>query len=158
MNRNKEPSRHGKIKYGKMNYGKMSCGKMSCGEMNYGKMSCGEMNCGEMNCGEMNCGEMSCGEMNCGKMSCGEMNRGEMNRGEMIARQATLFTKAGMELTSRLRKRAFGAIMRQEIGYFDEADNNSGVLCARLASDASKVQGCTGGKLGLVMKNLASLG
>jgi len=72
--------------------------------------------------------------------------------------EATLFTKAGMELTSRLRKKAFSAILRQEISFFDNPDNNSGVLCSRLASDATKVQGCTGGKLGLVVKNFSSLG
>jgi len=72
--------------------------------------------------------------------------------------EATLFTKAGMELTTRLRKKTFAAILRQEMSFFDNPDNNSGVLCSRLASDTTKVQGCTGGKLGLVVKNFSSLG
>ena len=63
-----------------------------------------------------------------------------------------------MELTTRLRDKAFASILRQDISFFDDHNNSTGVLCSRLASDAAKVQGCTGGKLGMIMKNFSALG
>jgi len=63
-----------------------------------------------------------------------------------------------MELTVRLRKRAFRAILRQDIAYFDDHRNSTGALCTRLASDASRVQGCTGVRVGTLLKNFCSLG
>jgi len=63
-----------------------------------------------------------------------------------------------MELTVRLRRRAFSSILRQDIAYFDDHRNSTGALCTRLASDASRVQGCTGARLGIIFKNFCSLG
>ncbi|CAK8698371.1 unnamed protein product [Clavelina lepadiformis] len=68
------------------------------------------------------------------------------------------FGKSGMKLTYRLRKSAFSSILRQDISYFDEKTHSSGALCSRLAEDANRVQGCTGITMGLVLKNLATLG
>lgn len=72
--------------------------------------------------------------------------------------QGLLFAKSGMELTVRLRKKAFKSMLRQEIAYFDDHKNSTGALCTRLSSDASRVQGCTGVRLGTVLKNFCSLG
>lgn len=72
--------------------------------------------------------------------------------------QATLFSKSGIELTLRLRKKAYSAILCQDISYFDELKNNTGTLCSRLSSDAALVQGCTGSRLGVIIKNFSSLG
>ncbi len=47
---------------------------------------------------------------------------------------------AGIRLTNRLRIKAFGCMLRQEVGWFDMPENNTGSLCARLATDASAVQ------------------
>ena len=55
--------------------------------------------------------------------------------------QILCFTVAGEGLTSRLRSRAFKAILRQEIGWFDHDRNSSGALTTRLANDAAQVQG-----------------
>ena len=55
--------------------------------------------------------------------------------------QVLCFTVAGEGLTSRLRSRAFKAILRQEIGWFDHDRNSSGALTTRLANDAAQVQG-----------------
>ena len=52
-----------------------------------------------------------------------------------------MFGIAGERLTMRLRKMAFSAILKQEIGWFDKSENSTGSLCARLSSDASNVQG-----------------
>ena len=55
--------------------------------------------------------------------------------------QVLCFTVAGESLTSRLRARAFRAMLRQEIGWFDHERNSSGALTTRLANDAAQVQG-----------------
>jgi len=52
-----------------------------------------------------------------------------------------MFAVAGEALTTRLREMAFTALLRQEIGYFDQPLHSTGALSARLASDASAVQG-----------------
>ena len=55
--------------------------------------------------------------------------------------QVLCFTIAGEGLTSRLRSRAFRAILRQEVGWFDHDRNSSGALTTRLVNDAAQVQG-----------------
>merc|ERR1719322_66507 len=72
--------------------------------------------------------------------------------------EAFLFAASGMRLTTRIRRQAFTSILQQEATFFDDPKNNTNILCTRLAADASKVQGCTGVKIGLLMKNLSSLG
>ncbi|CAF3142407.1 unnamed protein product [Rotaria sp. Silwood2] len=47
---------------------------------------------------------------------------------------------AGARLTNRLRAKAFGCILRQEVGWFDEAENSIGSLCSRLSTDALEIQ------------------
>lgn len=41
----------------------------------------------------------------------------------------------------RVRSLAFGAMVKQEIAWFDDKANNTGALCARLSGEASSVQG-----------------
>lgn len=55
--------------------------------------------------------------------------------------QTHLFSLAGVRLTARLRVAAFSAILRQEVGWFDDERNSVGTLCARLSGDAASVQG-----------------
>lgn len=52
-----------------------------------------------------------------------------------------MFGIAGEKMTERLRYQAFEAMLRQEIGWFDDKSNATGALCARLSGDASAVQG-----------------
>jgi ABC-type multidrug transport system fused ATPase/permease subunit len=52
-----------------------------------------------------------------------------------------LFSLAGVRLTGRLRVAAFSAMLRQEVGWFDDEKNSVGILCARLSGDAASVQG-----------------
>ncbi|KAJ3124102.1 Multidrug resistance protein 1 [Physocladia obscura] len=49
------------------------------------------------------------------------------------------FETAGAALTRRLRLMTFKALMRQEVGYFDDDSHSLGALTSRLAIDASKV-------------------
>ena len=65
---------------------------------------------------------------------------------------------SGESLTKRLRSRAFDALLRQEVAYFDDPNNNTGALCTRLATEASAVQGASGIRIGTLLQNFASLG
>ncbi|XP_066921842.1 ATP-dependent translocase ABCB1-like [Clytia hemisphaerica] len=72
-----------------------------------------------------------------------------------------LFSKAGEALTTRLREMAFTALLRQEIGFFDLPQHNTGALSARLSADAAAVQGATSTRLNtltqVVVSGLSSL-
>ncbi|XP_028942183.1 phosphatidylcholine translocator ABCB4-like [Antrostomus carolinensis] len=72
--------------------------------------------------------------------------------------QGFTFGKAGEILTMRLRFMAFKAMLRQEIGWFDNSKNSTGALTTRLANDASQVKGATGARLALIAQNIANLG
>ncbi|CAG8690830.1 27891_t:CDS:10, partial [Dentiscutata erythropus] len=71
--------------------------------------------------------------------------------------QLSMFTLAGERLTKRLRKLTFEALLRQEIAYFDDEKNGTGVLTSKLAVDATKVEGLSGGLMGTVIQNLCNL-
>ncbi|XP_063233075.1 ATP-dependent translocase ABCB1-like isoform X2 [Bacillus rossius redtenbacheri] len=71
--------------------------------------------------------------------------------------QIFLFTLAGEILTMRLRKVMFGALVRQEIAWFDDRANNTGALCAKLSGDTSSVQGATGQRIGTIFQSLATV-
>ncbi|KAI2799339.1 Pgp-2p [Blomia tropicalis] len=60
-------------------------------------------------------------------------------------------------LTIRLRNDVFRAILRQEIGWFDEKNNSTGALCARLSQDASSVNGATGSRLSVLAQMVSIL-
>ncbi|KAM9307778.1 ATP-dependent translocase ABCB1 [Gastrophryne carolinensis] len=72
--------------------------------------------------------------------------------------QGFTFGKAGEILTMRLRLLTFKAMLRQEIGWYDDKKNSTGALTTRLATDASQVQGATGARLALLSQNIANLG
>ncbi|XP_016958561.2 multidrug resistance protein homolog 49 [Drosophila biarmipes] len=71
--------------------------------------------------------------------------------------QTYMFTAAGVKMTTRLRKQAFGTIVGQDIAYFDDERNSVGALCSRLASDCSNVQGATGARVGTMLQAVATL-
>ncbi|NWV15009.1 MDR1 protein, partial [Ptilonorhynchus violaceus] len=72
--------------------------------------------------------------------------------------QGFTFGKAGEILTMRLRFMAFKAMLRQDMGWFDNPKNSTGALTTRLANDASQVKGATGARLALIAQNIANLG
>ncbi|KAK3569006.1 hypothetical protein QTP86_021584 [Hemibagrus guttatus] len=72
--------------------------------------------------------------------------------------QGYAFAKSGELLTRRLRKIGFQAMLRQEIGWFDDPMNSPGTLTTRLATDASMVQGATGSQIGMVVNSLTNIG
>ncbi|XP_061441602.1 ATP-dependent translocase ABCB1 isoform X2 [Rhineura floridana] len=72
--------------------------------------------------------------------------------------QGFTFGRAGEILTMKIRYMGFKAILRQDIGWFDDPKNSTGVLTTRLAHDASEVKGATGARLGMLAQNIANLG
>ncbi|MBN3300229.1 ABCBB protein, partial [Amia calva] len=72
--------------------------------------------------------------------------------------QGYAFGKSGELLTRRLRKVGFQAMLKQEIGWFDDPRNSPGTLTTRLASDASMVQGATGSQIGMIVNSLTNIG
>jgi len=53
--------------------------------------------------------------------------------------QVTLFEMAGARYTARLRAQTFAALLRQEVGYFDEESHGVGALASNLSIDAGGV-------------------
>jgi len=72
--------------------------------------------------------------------------------------QSYMFAKSGEILTRRLRRMGFEAMLRQDVGWFDDSRNNPGALSARLATDAALVKGATGGQIGIIVQALSSIG
>ncbi|XP_040579247.1 ATP-dependent translocase ABCB1 isoform X1 [Lepeophtheirus salmonis] len=66
--------------------------------------------------------------------------------------QIFMFSLSGELLTTKLRIKAFTAMLNQEVGWYDESVNSTGALCSRLSADASAVQGATGSRLGTIIQ------
>lgn len=49
------------------------------------------------------------------------------------------------------------AILRNEVGWFDEDENNSSLLAARLATDAGDVKSAIAERISVVLQNMTSL-
>ncbi|XP_040292276.1 ATP-dependent translocase ABCB1-like isoform X2 [Bufo bufo] len=71
--------------------------------------------------------------------------------------QGFTFGISGENLTMRLRSLSFKALLRQEMGFFDDHANAVGVLLTRLATDASQVKGATGSRIGLIVMTVCTL-
>ncbi|XP_019747634.1 ATP-dependent translocase ABCB1 isoform X6 [Hippocampus comes] len=72
--------------------------------------------------------------------------------------QGFCFDKSGEILTLKLRLAAFTAMMRQDLGWFDDPKNSVGALITRLASDAAQVQGVTGQHLATMVQIATNMG
>ncbi|CAG9561788.1 unnamed protein product [Danaus chrysippus] len=68
-----------------------------------------------------------------------------------------MYGVAGGHLTCRLRKLLFEHMLQQEIGFFDDKNNSTGALCARLSGDAAAVQGATGHRIGTILQAFGTL-
>ena len=60
---------------------------------------------------------------------------------QFIHLQTVCFNVSGELLTERIRSRVFRAMLRQEMGWFDEEKHSTGAITTRLAEDAAQVQG-----------------
>ncbi|KAK6165339.1 hypothetical protein SNE40_022285 [Patella caerulea] len=71
--------------------------------------------------------------------------------------QSYTFTVSGARLTSRLRKMVFRSYLKQDMEFYDDKENQVGILTTTLASDSTLVQGATGLKIGTMMESFTLL-
>ncbi|CAJ0838550.1 14828_t:CDS:10 [Entrophospora sp. SA101] len=71
--------------------------------------------------------------------------------------QIALFSLSAEKLTKRLRIMTFTSLVKQEVAFFDDEKNGTGVLTSKLAVDASKVEGLTGSLMGSIIQNATNL-
>lgn len=60
------------------------------------------------------------------------------------------FAVMGERLTKRVREKLLGKMMTFEIGWFDNDENTSAAICARLASEANMVRSLVGDRMSLL--------
>ncbi|KAJ7570216.1 hypothetical protein O6H91_01G110400 [Diphasiastrum complanatum] len=77
--------------------------------------------------------------------------------GLVVPSQMYCFAIVGHRLILRIRSLTFDKIVRQEIGWFDEAENSSGAISARLLTDAAQVRSLVGDSLSFVVQNLSTI-
>lgn len=70
--------------------------------------------------------------------------------------QQACFGVMGARLSTRVRKLLFVSMLKQEVGWFDRDENNSGSLTARLGTDATYVRGAVGDAAGLLFQNITT--
>nr|XP_046482263.1 ATP-dependent translocase ABCB1-like [Neodiprion pinetum] len=71
--------------------------------------------------------------------------------------QIFLFDFAGERLTMRMRELAFGAMLKQEMAWFDDTNNGTGSLCAKLSGEAAAIQGATGQRIGVLIQSVSTI-
>ncbi|RHZ80336.1 hypothetical protein Glove_137g129 [Diversispora epigaea] len=71
--------------------------------------------------------------------------------------QQYFFILSGEKLTKRIRSMTFEALLKQEIGFFDDENNGTGILTSKLASDASRIDGLTGTLMGSILQTVTNL-
>ncbi len=74
-----------------------------------------------------------------------------------IGFQNFLFASSAAELTAKLRSLSFRSILRQDIEFFDQEDNNTGQLTSTLSDNPQKINGLAGITLGAIVQSVATL-
>ncbi|KAJ3557811.1 hypothetical protein NM688_g1262 [Phlebia brevispora] len=67
------------------------------------------------------------------------------------------FGLTAAELTTKLRKLSFRAMLWQDIEFFDRDDNNTGALTSSLSDRPQKIEGLAGVTLGAIIQSIATL-
>ncbi|KAG7595575.1 P-loop containing nucleoside triphosphate hydrolase [Arabidopsis suecica] len=70
--------------------------------------------------------------------------------------QMYLFAVAGGKLIRRIQSMCFEKAVHMEVGWFDEPENSSGTMGARLSTDAALIRALVGDALSLAVQNAAS--
>ncbi|KAE8699645.1 ABC transporter B family member 12 [Hibiscus syriacus] len=70
--------------------------------------------------------------------------------------QSYFFSVAGCKLIQRIRSTCFEKVVRMELGWFDEPENSSGSIGARLSADAGSIRALVGDALAQLVSSLAS--
>ncbi|KAK6162935.1 hypothetical protein DH2020_002776 [Rehmannia glutinosa] len=68
-----------------------------------------------------------------------------------------LFSVAGNKLIQRVRLMCFEKVVNMEIGWFDKPENSTGVIGARLSTDAALIRALVGDALSQLVQEAASL-
>ncbi|XP_008804465.2 ABC transporter B family member 19-like [Phoenix dactylifera] len=71
--------------------------------------------------------------------------------------QHYFFSIMGENLTTRVRRMMLAAILRNEVGWFDEEENNSSLVAAHLATDAADVKSVIAERISVILQNMTSL-
>ncbi|CAL8095684.1 unnamed protein product [Calicophoron daubneyi] len=71
--------------------------------------------------------------------------------------QGYLFGVSGERLTRRVRSLYYDAMLHQEIGWFDQPDNQPGALTAKLATGASKLKFISGSQIGTIIEAIVTI-
>ncbi|KAJ8625817.1 hypothetical protein MRB53_034347 [Persea americana] len=71
--------------------------------------------------------------------------------------QHYFFSIMGENLTTRVRRMMLAAILRNEVGWYDEEENNSSLVAARLATDAADVKSAIAERISVILQNMTSL-
>ncbi|XP_010523879.1 PREDICTED: ABC transporter B family member 4-like [Tarenaya hassleriana] len=71
--------------------------------------------------------------------------------------QTFFFSIAGCKLVQRIRTMCFEKVVCMEVGWFDEPQNSSGAIGARLSADAATIRGLVGDALAQAVQNLSSV-
>lgn len=71
--------------------------------------------------------------------------------------QHYFFSIMGENLTTRARRMMLAAILRNEVGWFDEEEHNSSLLASRLATDAADVKSAIAERISVILQNMTSL-
>jgi len=77
--------------------------------------------------------------------------------GFTIAAQNYAFSRAASTLTRKLRSLSLKAILRQDIGWFDEDRHTTGALVSSLSDAPQKVYGLAGVTLGALVQSIATI-
>ncbi|KAH7568643.1 hypothetical protein ACOSQ2_011985 [Xanthoceras sorbifolium] len=71
--------------------------------------------------------------------------------------QNYFFGVAGGKLIQRIRSLTFEKVVHQQISWFDDPENSSGAIGARLSTDASTVRSLVGDALALIVQNITTI-
>ncbi|RXH99026.1 hypothetical protein DVH24_011351 [Malus domestica] len=66
-------------------------------------------------------------------------------------------TVAGGKLVERIRALSFQKVVHQQVSWFDDPENSSGAIGARLSTDASVIKSLVGDALALIVQNIATI-
>ncbi|XP_030947833.1 ABC transporter B family member 11-like isoform X16 [Quercus lobata] len=71
--------------------------------------------------------------------------------------QSYFFALAGSKLIERIRSMCFEKVVHMEVGWFDEPENSSGIIGAKLSSDAAKVRALVGDALAKMVQDIVTV-
>lgn len=74
----------------------------------------------------------------------------------VIPARGYFFSVAGSKLIQRIRLMCFERVIHMEVGWFDEPENSSGSIGARLSADAATVRALVGDAIAQVVQNIAA--